>query len=273
MKKLISLLLLVLLVPACSPTPEQYTQLEPRVVDAINSQAILVQLDYGEVTILESEDRRVSVEGKVLFDNELEYQVDSIEGQIRIKIFAHRNSSSTIPLQVVIRLPEQMQVKIETENASVYVQDYQGDVEVSSTAGNITVEQVTGKLTLRSNRGSITVQESSGVVGIAGNYGALTTENVRGDVSMSTIMGNIKFDGLIQGEDTVGLEADHGSVSVNLSADSALALQVQSTSGDVTCMLPDVVTSARTCEGTMQAGDGNLSIRTVSGAITLQLIP
>ena len=183
MNRLLSLLLVVLLVSACGSTPEQYTELEHRVVNAVDSQSVLLQVDYGEVTILESEDARVIVEGKVLFDDELEYQVESAEGQILIKVFAHRDRSSTIPLQIVLRLPAQMQVKIETDNASVFVQAYHGDVEVSSTSGNISVEQMTGRLTLRSNRGNITVRESSGIVGIAGNYGALTMENVRGEIS------------------------------------------------------------------------------------------
>lgn len=273
MKRLISLLVLVLLAPSCGPATEQYMQLEPRALDVPGAQPILIQVDYGEVTLFESEDGRVGVEGKVLFDEELEYQVESTEGHILIKVFVHGNRSSQTPLQVVVRLPAQRQVKVETDAASVFVQEYQGDVEISSTSGNIMVEQVTGRLTLRSNRGNITVRESSGTVGIVGNYGALTTENVRGEVSVSTIMGNIKFDGPIQGEDTVRLEADHGAISVNLSGDSAVALQVHSASGDVACMLPEMVSSARSCEGKIQSGQGSLSIRTVSGAITLQLLP
>ncbi len=98
-------------------------------------------------------------------------------------------------------------------------------------------------------------------------------QNVHGETAASTIMGNVVFEGLIEAGDTIRLETDHGAVSVNLSADSAMTLQVNSTSGDVTCMLPDVVSSTRTCDGKIHSGDGSLSIRTVSGAVTLQLIP
>jgi DUF4097 and DUF4098 domain-containing protein YvlB len=166
-----------------------------------------------------------------------------------------------------------MEVKVETENASVLTQDFQGDLEVSSTAGDITAERIQGSLTLRSNRGNIIVRESSGNISVVGNYGALTVQNVSGETAVSTIMGNILFGSLIKGDDTVRLETDHGSVSVNVSADSALTLQVRSTSGDVTCMLPDMIFSTRTCDGMMHSGEGSLSIRTVSGAVTLQLIP
>jgi DUF4097 and DUF4098 domain-containing protein YvlB len=209
----------------------------------------------------------------VLFDDELEYLVNSTEKQISIKAFAGRDSSSGVPLHLVIRLPQLMQVRVETDEASVSVRGFQGDVEVASTSGDITLERVSGGMTLRSNRGNITIRESSGTVSVVGNYGALTAQNVRGDVSISTIMGNIIFGGLIEGGDFVRLETDHGSVSVNLSADSSLTVQARSTSGDMACMLPNAASSTRTCNGEIHSGDGSLYIRTVSGAVTLQLMP
>ena len=267
------LILLVCLASACTPQPKQYTELDSRVVDAMASQSILVQADHGEVNILESEDGHVEVGGQVLFADDLDYQVNSTEKQISIMAFTHRNIFSDVPLKMEVRVPKQMQVKVETDSASVFVQAYQGNLEVASTSGNITIEQMAGKLTLRSNRGTITVRESSGIISIVGNYGALNAQNVHGETAVSTIMGNVVFDGSIQMGDTVRLETDHGSVSVNLSLDSSLSLDVRSTSGDVACMLPGINSSLRWCNGEFNSGGGSLDIRTVSGAITLQTIP
>jgi len=268
---LLALILLAALVSACAP--EKYTALESRVIDVVGSQSILIQVDYGEVKILGSDDSKVTIEGQVLFAEKLEYEVNTTQNQIVIKVFAHRDDLSSPPLRLFVHVPKQLQVKVETDKASVLVQGYQGDLEVDSTSGNVTVEQMTGVLTLHSNRGNISVRDSSGEIGIVGNYGALTMQNTSGETSASTIMGNILFDGLIQAGDKVRLEADHGSVSVNLSADSALGIQVRSTSGDVTCILPGISSTTRTCDGVMNPGGGSLSIRTVSGAVTLQLIP
>jgi len=265
--------LLACFASACVPTSEQYTNLESRVVDVTDVQSILIQVDHGEVTVLASNDSNVSIDGQILFVDELEYQVDSIEKQILVKIFSHRDNLSRVPLKTVIRLPKNKQVKVETDNASVLMQGYQGDVEIASTSGDIKLEQTTGKLTLRSNRGNVTVQDSSGVVSVVGNYGLLTLQGMSGEIAASTIMGNIVFGGLIQQGDAVRLETDHGAVSVNLSAESALTLKTRSTSGDVTCLLTGVTSSTRTCDGEMRSGGGSLSIRTVSGSVTLQLIP
>lgn len=267
------LLLLTYFLSACAPAPEQYTDLESRIIDVTSAQSIFIQVDHGEVTLLASDDSRVSIDGQVLFADKLEYQVDSAEKQIAIKIFSHTDNLSKIPLMTVIRVPKNTQVKVETDNASVSVREYQGDVEIASTSGNIKLEKMLGRFTLRSNRGRITIQESSGVVSVVGNYGLLTLQSVHGDIAASTIMGNIAFSGLIQQGDAVRLETDHGSVSVNLSADSALTLQTRSTSGDVACLLPGVNSSTRTCDGEIRSGGGSLSIRTVSGAVTLQLMP
>jgi DUF4097 and DUF4098 domain-containing protein YvlB len=275
MKQWTSLLLTLLagMIYACAPTPEKYTELENRVVDAVGAQSVLIQVDHGELTIMQTQDSRIKIYGKALFPDHVEYAADATKEQIRIKVNTHRDSSSKVLLHLTIQIPEQMQVKVETENASVLAQDYQGDLEVSSTAGEIRAERIRGSLTLRSNRGNITVQESSGDINVVGNYGALTIQNVSGETAVSTIMGNVTFDGLIEAGDTVHLETDHGAVSVHLNADSALTLGVRSTSGDVTCMLPDMVFSTRSCDGVMHSGEGSLSIRTVSGAVTLQLTP
>ena len=266
------LILLIYFIPACSTTPQQYTELETREVSAVDTQSILVQVDYGEVTVFESEDDHVEVGGQVLFAHDLEYQVSSTEEQISIKVFAHRDDTSNPPLRVFVYIPKQLQVKVETGDASIFVQDYQGDLEASSISGNLTIEQMVGKMTLRSNRGDVTVRESSGTISAVGNYGALTMQNVSGETAVSTIMGNVIFDGLVQMGDTVHLETDHGPVSVNLSQDSDLDIQVRSTSGDVSC-IPGITSTTRTCDGEIGSGDGNLSIRTVSGAVTVQLTP
>jgi len=267
------LMLLVCFISACLPTSKQYTELETYIFDSADSQSILIEVGHGEVVILESEDDRVKVGGQVLFADEMDYQVSSTEKQISIKAHVNRNNPPDISLRVEVHVPKELLVKVESDSASVFVQNYQGNLEIASTSGNITIEEVIGEMTLRSNRGNISVRKSSGMISIVGNYGTLNVYNVHGETAVSTIMGNVVFDGLVQEDDVVRLETDHGTVSVTLKQDSALSFQVRSTSGDVTCMLPDISSSTRSCDGKIGAGDGALKIRTVSGAVTLQLTP
>ena len=270
---ILAVVLLVSFVPGCQPAPKQYTELESHILDAADTQSILVQVDHGEVIVLESEDDHVEVGGQVLLAEEMDYQVSSTEKQISIRANANRNNLQDIPLRVEVHVPKGMLVQVETESASVLASNYQGDLEVDSTSGKITIEQIIGRITIWSNRGNIIVRKSSGNINVAGNYGALNVQNVHGETAVSTIMGNVVFDGLIQAGDIVRLETDHGPVSVNLNQDSDLSLQVGSISGDVACMVPDISSTTRSCTGEIGAGEGTLKIRTVSGAVTLQLTP
>ena len=145
----LQLVLLACFASACVSTPGQYTNLESRVVDVTDVHSILIQVDHGEVTLLASDDSHISIDGQILFVDELEYQVDSTEKQISVKIFSHWDNLSRVPLKTVIRLPKNKHVKVETDNASVLIQGYQGDVEIASTSGDIKLEQTTGKPTLR----------------------------------------------------------------------------------------------------------------------------
>lgn len=274
MKRLIPLIAsLAFFIASCSAAPEDYVTLESRAVDVVNAQSVSIQLDHGEVRILQSDDSQLHVEGQVLFPDELDYQINTTEKQIFVKVLTHHAHSSKAPVLMIIRVPQGSHVQIESDTANIIARKYQGDLNVDSIAGDVTLQDVSGKMTLHSNRGNITVQDSSGILSIVGNYGALTTQDVHGETAMSTIMGNIVYEGLIAGDDVVRLEADHGAVSVTLSADSALTLHVRSTSGDVSCLLPDVKSTTRTCDGQLQSGGGSLSVRTVSGAVTLQSIP
>lgn len=267
------LLMLMILVGACTPAPEQYTELETQVVDPGNARLLILQVDNGEVTLSMSETRFLELDGQVLFPDRLAYQVSTTEEQVTVQVFSRDSGSRRSPLRLVIRVPLHLQASIETDRASVMIQDYHGNLEVASTSGDITAEQVTGTFIMRSNRGNITVRESVGKVSVVGNYGLITFTDTRGETAASTIMGNVVYEGLIQADDNVRLEADHGAVSVKLSADSALTLQVHSVTGDVACMLPGIDSTARTCDGAIASGGGSLSVRTVSGAVTLQLLP
>ena len=267
------LLIFMILAVACNPVPEQYTELEPRFVDPGNATLLLLRVDNGEVFFAESESLFLELDVQVLLPDKLEYQVSATEDQITVKILSQDNNSKMPPLRLVVRVPPQWQSRIETDRASVMIRDYDGNVEVASTSGNITAERVSGTFIMRSNRGNITVRESAGKVNIVGNYGALTLQDTTGEAAASTIMGNVLYEGLIQMNDNVRLEADHGSVSVKLSADSALTLQIRSATGDVACMLSGIDSTTRTCDGEVASGGGSLSVRTVSGAVTLQLLP
>lgn len=271
MKKIITILL-CLFISACG-VENSHIQLPVHIKQIVEGQSVLIHLNDGVVTVRGGEDRQARVEGQTLSPDQTEYTVTTVNDQIQIIVNYTGKQYSNPSVYLEVNVPNNVTLTIETDSASIDVRNYTGGLEAASISGNILVEDVHGDITLRSNRGDVTVQDSAGGISVVGNYGLLTFENVQGDIGVSTIMGNVVFSGSILMDDDVRLETDHGAVSVHLSADSALDIQVRSTSGDVACMLPGIISSARTCEGEINSGGGTLSIRTVSGAVTLQSLP
>jgi hypothetical protein len=271
MKKIITIILCLLL-SACaaesSPIP-----LPVHNVQIVKGQSVSIRLNAGSVTVRGGEEGQVRVAGKTLSPDQTEYTVTTEKDQIQIVTNYMGKRSSEPPVHLEVSVPNNITLTIETDSASIVVREYTGELVAASVSGDILVEDVHGYITLRSNRGDVMAQDSRGRISMVGNYGLLSLDNAHGDIGVSTIMGKVVFSGSILMDADVRLETDHGAVSVHLSADSALDLQVRSTSGDVTCLVPGMTSTTRTCNGTMNSGGGSLSIRTVSGAVKLQLIP
>jgi hypothetical protein len=254
---------------ACA-TERTSVELPPQTVKVEPGQTLLIQLDKGQVQVLGSEGEQIEIGGHTFFPDEIGYKVIQMNDKIQIiaENAGNQRSSQLISLQV--HVPHHIRIDIETSSASILVHDYEGDVEATSVSGDISAQNVHGNITTRSNRGDVKVEHSLGKFSIVGNYGLLTVVDVSGDIGVSTIMGTITFEGPIRMDDTVRLETDHGPIAVNLSPDSALSIQVRSTSGDVSCMLRGITSSLRTCDGVFNSVGGQLMIRTVSGAITVK---
>jgi hypothetical protein len=271
--KILALLFSLLFLSACLSTQPEFVNLQTKTIDAGNARSILIQINRGELVILESEEVRIGVGGQALYPNEVDYEIDDLGDQIVINIQDQHRGLSKNLVQINVSVPGGIKVEVESDNASVRVQGYHGELEVASTSGNVTVENTTGDLTLRSNRGNVTVQNCSGDFSVVGNYGTLTLRDNEGHIGVSTIMGTIMYEGTIQETDIVSLETDHGPIEVNLKSDSNLQLFVRSTSGDIACMVPNLSSTSRSCEGQIGAYGGTLDVRTVSGAVTLRLVP
>lgn len=268
----IIVILLCLSLSACG-VENPPVQLPIHTAQVVQGQSVRIQLNEGVVTVRGGEDGQVRVEGQTLSLDQTEYTVTTVEDQIRVVAKYKEGRSASPPVHLEVSVPNNVTLAIETDAASIAVREYTGELEAASTSGDISLEGVHGNITVRSNRGDITVQDTTGAVSMVGNYGLLTLENAAGDIGVSTIMGNVMFRGSILMDDDVRLETDHGAVSVHLNADSALGIQVRSASGDVACMIPGMTSTTRTCDGEINSGGGALNIRTVSGAVTLQLIP
>jgi DUF4097 and DUF4098 domain-containing protein YvlB len=272
MNRIIAPLFFLFLLSACRPE-QASVALPAQTVNVDGGQAVLIQLKSGEILVRGGDDGQVRVEGQTISPDQTEINVETLNDQIGIFIRYTGRQSSNAQLQVEVSVPDDVPLKIETDSAAITVHDYRGRLDAESISGSILIENVNGEITAHSNRGDVQVWNSFGTMSLVGNYGLLSIGSSSGEIGVSTIMGRINFSGSIQASDAVRLETDHGPVTVSLSPNSILDFEVTSNSGDVACMLPDVSATLRTCNGVLNDGGGSLRVRTVSGAVTLQLTP
>jgi hypothetical protein len=192
-------------------------------------------------------------------------------GEIRVRAEAPRGAAAP-PLQLRLLVPPGTPLRVTTFDAAVRVAGHAGPLDVASTSGDIVAEGVTGVAVLRTGRGDVRVTGGAGEFHVLGEHGVLTLDGVAGEVWASTIMGAISWSGPAGEADAVHLETDHGPVEARLGPSANIQVSAATTSGDVACPFAGAP-SPRACAAALGTGASALTIRTVSGAITIRAAP
>ncbi|MGZ6347605.1 MAG: DUF4097 family beta strand repeat-containing protein [Anaerolineales bacterium] len=272
----IAAMLLCVFLAACNPDLPRTTALLPEDFSLSEGQSITIDVNSGTLNITQGENGHVKISGTISNSQVVDYKT-TLEADGLHLVAKYRGNSffqpEVPPIRINLSVPTRILIKVSTFDANVDIQDYSGEVNITSVAGDVLVKNVSGLLTLMSNRGNVIVEKSSGELHILGNYGLLSLLDPRGTISASTIMGTIKFNGKIGTGDDLNFETDHGPVEIQLAQDSDAIVQVDTTSGVVTCSIPGIFYKGQRCAGTLHGGQGKLKVRTVSGNVSLQPLP
>lgn len=265
----------LLVMAACAPNAGQPAPVQEHIVLG-DGQAVVIEVDAGSVSIAGASGEALEIGGQLNYPDRVVYEVNRSGPEIRISAKLRGRplgGFSEPPVVLEVRVPQNVPIRVETFDAPVTLRDYRGDAEVASVSGDVLAENVAGKIALRSGRGNVTVRNGSGDLRVLGEHGVLTIDGVTGEVGSSTIMGTIRFMGRPGSGDTIRLETDHGPVEIQLADGSNLSVQVSSTSGSMSCILPGIAQDVRGCTGRLGNGEGALAVRTVSGDVTIQPVP
>ncbi len=269
-------LLASVLLTACSVAAAPAVALPVQRLPLSANQQVFIEIDHGSLDISNASSGAVEIsgqapagEGKSL---QLRIAADGIHITFKAPARPFWQQGGAI-LRLSVRVPNGALVSINTFDAGIVIHDFTGNVSVTAVSGEITIDDSKGSFDVKSNRGNVTAQASSGKVHFAGNYGVLSMVNTHGESSAATIMGTVRFAGLISAGDQVALETDHGPVEIQLAQASNVTVQVGTTTGVVTCTMPGLQYRGQACGGTLQAGQGQLKVRTVSGGVTLGQLP
>jgi len=173
-----------------------------------------------------------------------------------------------------------------------------GTLDVSTKSGSIslTAVNVTNELTLRDNFGNITLEQviaasydaetDSGAVTIDGVKGKVRAHSGFGNIDITnaedttldlfTKSGTIEFAGSL-GEGPHTVHSDFGDISLNLPADTAVNIDIETQFGKITSDLPITVTLTGDITqgqqtGTINGGGADFKVDTQSGNISIKIL-
>ncbi len=221
------------LAPAWAATPiDQVRALDPRG---------RVEIDNlkGRVEVRVWDRQEVRVTGS-LGDGVEKLVIDGDRDELRIEVKYPNRSRNTEPTMLVVQVPLQAELEIETVSADIDVhgvaprelslQSVSGDIVANGAPRRASVESVSGDVNLTFNSSEIEASTVSGDLVVAGR--------LTGEASVETVSGDLRFDS--RGERLRKFSA--GSVSGNIAARLALAeageIRMESVSGDLGLDLP-----------------------------------
>lgn len=264
------------LTAACAVQRPPIVSLQPEKYPLLPLQHVVVDANSGVVEITSAEGSSVELLGSISSPQYVDYstaiEVDGlhIHAAYRGNLFIAPYPS---PIKLELQVPAGIAVSLQTDEAAVNIHDYSGQVKVSSVSGEVRLMNASGQFVLNSNRGDIKVQNCSGDIQLIGNYGMLNMLDSHGLLSASTIVGTVTYSGSLQAGDAIHLETDRGPVQIQLGQASDVSVHINTTSGELYCTIPGITYEGRNCSGVLQAGRGKLTVRTVSGPVTLEQLP
>lgn len=144
--------------------------------------------------------------------------------------------------------------------------------------GDVTLDQVkAASYDVESNSGTITVDGVKGPVRAHTGFGNINIRNAEDvTIDLDTNSGSIDFSGLL-GEGPHTVHSDFGDIELNLPADSALDIEIETKFGRITSDIPITVTLTGEItqgrqSGTINGGGAGIKVDTNSGNISIKIL-
>ena len=153
-----------------------------------------------------------------------------------------------------------------------------GQLIIRDDFGDVTLEQViAASYDVESNSGSITIDGVKGLVKAHTGFGGIKVQNAE-DVTLDldTNSGSIELSGTL-GEGPHTIHSDFGEIELNIPADSALTLDMETQFGKITSDIPITVTltgdiTEGQLSGDINGGGAELIVDTNSGNINIKIL-
>jgi hypothetical protein len=175
---------------------------------------------------------------------------------------------------VTITVPADCPVEVDVSTASTIVSGLSAGVSVKGLSGAITLDGVTGDVTAETNSGEVAACEVDGDIRFRSMSGRLTLAGgTLRSLEANSMSGQVTADVALAPAGSMQINTMSGAVTLRLPADSDARVRLHSMSGAVRSEFDSLKTvkapASHAASGNVGAGNGRVSVTTVSGAVTL----
>jgi DUF4097 and DUF4098 domain-containing protein YvlB len=249
----------------------------------------------GSVTVIGWNRNSVEVTG-TLGRNVEELIFERDGDRIEIKVKVPRKGGRGIESELRISVPKNSSVDIGTVSADIDVSDVTGEQSLSSVSGDIETDYAGGELSAQSVSGDIEVSGNGAVGDIRTNTvsgdvtlfrvsGQVEAESVSGDVvidegsferaELSTVNGDIVFQGQLEKSGRLSIDTVNGSVDVEFDGAVSARFEIDTFNGGIrNCFGPKAERTSKYAPGwelefTEGSGSARVEISTMNGGVTI----
>lgn len=284
-------LLASLALPAMAATPIN----ESRPLDPRGSIEISNVKGHIEVRAWDQSEVRI---GGSLGDGVERLQIEGDRNQLEVKVRYPRNARSVEPTTLVIDVPRQARVEVDSVASTVEVTGVAGEtLDVESVSGAVTVvgaprnaeiSSVSGSVRLNLNSRTVDIETVSGNVSLRGRIaGEIDAETVSGDIDIDTrgelarrietnsVSGGARIKAGLASGGRISAESVSGNIRISAPATLSANVSGESFSGSLRAPDANIIKPkygpGSNFEHRYGSGDGEIRMETFSGNAELRL--
>lgn len=268
--------------------------------------ALAVQAQETEQTILVTEGMRLEIsnhagevivrswdknEVRILAEHGSRDEVEIEEGENTLRVQARNSRGRAAIVDYQIQAPRWMDIEVAGPYCDIEIQDIEGqlyletvegEIRVKGGGGHVSMRSIEGDLWLEGADGRIEMDSVDGDIFLRGITGPVRAETVDGelvlldirsaDVEVSTVDGDIVFEGSVDPEGEYHMITHEGDIRVGVPAESNLTLIVAIADGDFDSCFPVETTKRRSGHRfrmTLGEGSARMELETFEGDVTV----
>jgi len=196
----------------------------------------------GEVTVRTWEKNAVRIQAEA--DGNDKIIVKESDLVLLVKAYSKRSVQHSVDLEITA--PSWMNLVVSGVNTDVSIEGTKGRVRVDTVHGEIAVVGGRGQIELNAINQDIRLSDASGTVLSETVNGDLTLQRIESDsVMVSTVNGQIFYDGTIRSHGVYEFTSHNGDVAIALPASASATVSVSTFSGEFASDFPVMLSETR----------------------------